>query len=188
MKLADTTDGEDQLEIDILIGADFYWDFVLGDVIRGDSGPVALKTSLGWVLSGNMFNKNATSTNLVSAHVMKLDVECQSEDDRLDELVRRFWNLDDINVSKISGSDVLQRFEESVEYDNCRYTVRLPWKEMVDAIPDNYSLCKARLLSLLNRLKKNPGLLKEYDKIIREQEQEGIIENVDSICEPGSVH
>ena len=39
-------------EVDLLIGSDFYWDFVSGEMRRGDKGPVAAKTTLGWILSG----------------------------------------------------------------------------------------------------------------------------------------
>ena len=39
-------------EVDILIGNDIYWCFFTGDLKRGEFGPVAMKTTLGWVLSG----------------------------------------------------------------------------------------------------------------------------------------
>ena len=52
LKLADSSDGAAELAIDVLIGADVYWEFVTGDVIKGNDGPVAVKTLLGWVLSG----------------------------------------------------------------------------------------------------------------------------------------
>ena len=38
--------------IDVLIGSDYYWQLVSGRVVRGDDGPVALHTNLGWVLTG----------------------------------------------------------------------------------------------------------------------------------------
>ena len=34
-------------EIDVLIGGDYYWDFVCDEVVRDESGPVALLTKLG---------------------------------------------------------------------------------------------------------------------------------------------
>ena len=38
-------------EIDVLIGLDFYYSFVSRDVVRGGSNePVALRTSLSWVV------------------------------------------------------------------------------------------------------------------------------------------
>ena len=40
------------MEVDLLIGSDYYWSFVTGETRRGDGGPVAVRTKLGWVLSG----------------------------------------------------------------------------------------------------------------------------------------
>ena len=52
LSLADTTDECDRLEIDILLGSDYYWTLLTGEVRRGPSGPVGVQTELGWVLSG----------------------------------------------------------------------------------------------------------------------------------------
>ena len=47
LKLVD--EGLDKENIDLLIGADFYWDIVGGSVKRGNSvAPVALGSKLGW--------------------------------------------------------------------------------------------------------------------------------------------
>ena len=39
-------------EIDVLIGSDFYLEFVTGEVVQGEEDPVAINTTLGWMLSG----------------------------------------------------------------------------------------------------------------------------------------
>ena len=53
LRLADNSHGDEELKKDVLIGADFYWHFVRGSVIRGPgSGPIAFSTRLGYVLSG----------------------------------------------------------------------------------------------------------------------------------------
>ena len=50
--------------IDILIGGDYFYTFVGGNVIRGTSGPVGVETSFGYTLSGGlppqMFEKEST--------------------------------------------------------------------------------------------------------------------------------
>ena len=52
-------------------------------------------------------------------------------------------------------------------------------------LPDNFELSSGRLISTLKRLKKDPPLLKKYDRIINEQLQNGIIEQVcASLMEP----
>jgi len=50
-ELADYPTEDYGSEVDLLIGNDFSWSFFTGDMKRGESGPVAMKTSLGWVLS-----------------------------------------------------------------------------------------------------------------------------------------
>ena len=50
LKLADYSDSEDS--IDVLIGADYYWDFVTSEIVRGDFGPTAVNSKFGWLLSG----------------------------------------------------------------------------------------------------------------------------------------
>ena len=52
LELADSSDVNASDNIDILIGANFYDEFVLGETIRGASGPVAVNGRLGWLVSG----------------------------------------------------------------------------------------------------------------------------------------
>lgn len=50
---SDVCPREENLEVDLLVGADYLWEFMKGDVVRGERDePVAILTSLGWVLSG----------------------------------------------------------------------------------------------------------------------------------------
>ncbi|CAB4004998.1 Hypothetical predicted protein [Paramuricea clavata] len=52
LNLADLNTGEEELEVDILVGSDQYWNLITGAVRRGDSGPNAMGTKVGWVLYG----------------------------------------------------------------------------------------------------------------------------------------
>ena len=54
----------ENLNIDILIGTDFYWKFCNRNVINANEGPVAMETCLGWVLSGP-FKNDYTHSNAV---------------------------------------------------------------------------------------------------------------------------
>ena len=64
LKLADSFD-EQFINIDILIGTDFYHTFCTDEIIRGTSNkPVALSSLFGWVLSGYYkVNKKQKSKN-----------------------------------------------------------------------------------------------------------------------------
>ena len=47
LELADSADSDDVLEVDVLIGSDWYWNLVTERVIRGKSGPIAIHTKVG---------------------------------------------------------------------------------------------------------------------------------------------
>ena len=53
IQLADDCLSDSQADIEILIGSDNVWRFMLGEVRRGETGdsPVAVFTVFGWVLS-----------------------------------------------------------------------------------------------------------------------------------------
>ena len=54
LDLADFVEGQGSQHdtIDVLIGSDYYWNFVTREMARGDSGPVAINSVFGWMLSG----------------------------------------------------------------------------------------------------------------------------------------
>jgi hypothetical protein len=77
----------------------------------------------------------------------------------------------------------------STTFEDGRYKVSLPWKEFHGPLPHNYHLSLRRLKSLLRRLKQTPNLLKEYDSIIRDQMESGIVESVaEPNLTPNQVH
>ena len=38
--------------IDILLGADYYYEVVTGEIIKGDTDPTAVASKFGWLLTG----------------------------------------------------------------------------------------------------------------------------------------
>ena len=71
-----------------------------------------------------------------------------------------------------------EQFLQQISFDGQRYKVSLPWKEYHPPLPDHYDLCRKRLESLMRRLRQNPQLLKEYDRIIYDQLEKGMIQKV----------
>ena len=67
---------------------------------------------------------------------------------------------------------------KEISFDGRHCEVALPWKEDYFPRTNNYRMCEIRLQSLHFKLKKDPDLLRDYDKIIQEQEQTGIVERV----------
>ena len=84
LQLAETHQGDNPIEIDMLIGSDLYWQLVTGEIIRGQAGPVAVETKLGWVLSGPV-NSNMTDGNnatVLTVHTLHIGT---GPDEQLDK-------------------------------------------------------------------------------------------------------
>lgn len=189
LTLADDCEGE--ADIDILVGADQYWNLVTGRLIRGDSGPTTIYTKLGWVLSRPVHYQapSSTTVNLTSTHVLKCQVSNHSDPDLLESKLERFWRLESLCIVP-NESSVYDDFQQRICFDGQTYEVNLPWKEPHPMLPDNYSLSKSRLVSLLSRLRNDPGVLKEYHAVFQEQLNAGIVERVEEggAGEVGEVH
>ena len=103
------------LGVDILVGADHYWSLVTGEVRRGSSGPVALNTRLGWVLSGSIEQQDDTASTEVtcmSAHTLRTDTH-QIE---LENQLRNVWELEAIGI-KQESDPVHDKFVEFLTFD-----------------------------------------------------------------------
>jgi len=100
---SDVCPRQENLEVDMLIGADYLWEFMRGEVVRGEKDePVAISTSLGWVLSGPLKipqQKSTAGTNLVT-HVLEIqEQEVQGTvHETLSVEFQRLWDLDSIGI------------------------------------------------------------------------------------------
>lgn len=180
LDLADPNQGgnDDLVEVDLLIGSDYYWWFATGETKRGEEGPVAVRTRLGWVLSGTLSMEEGCSTahNFLTTHCLRIEA-IPSTRDPLDEILHSFWNLESLGVDTKADS-VLEEFTQTVQFKDGRYEVSLPWKNSHPMLPDNYLLSRKRLGGLIKRLRHDPEVLKEYDSIIQSQRSQGIVEEV----------
>ena len=172
----------EELNCEILIGANFYWHFLSGKCIKAHQGPVAMESVLGWILSGPVDNDSrveSTHANFVETHVLRLESIAEIKETSLEAQVSKFWELESIGIQKQENT-VYESFEDEISFELDRYEVKLPWKPYHPMLPDNYQLCRKRLKGTFDRLCRDPILLQEYDSIIREQEDRGIIERVAS--------
>ena len=60
LELAVSTEDKEVINLDILVGLDYYWNFVTGEVIKEGTGLTAVYSSLGWILSGQVVGSAST--------------------------------------------------------------------------------------------------------------------------------
>ena len=166
--------------IDILIGSDFYWDIVGSEMIRAESGPVAISSKFGWLLSGPTSDVKDTSTvatNLVISGGSTVLFDIQ--EDPVVKTLKQFWETESVGIKSCERyDDSTDTFNENVRFNGERYETVLPWKNDMPQISSDFDLCSKRLKSLQRKLLNQPELLREYDEIIRDQERAGIIEQI----------
>ena len=184
---SDVCRAEETLAVDILIGSDAIWEFQEGTSIRGGPGePVAIKTKLGWVLSGPLKITGKEFKSVDNAVVIFLPSVNQSVENRnIEESVNRLWDLETLGIRQ---DDVHETVKDDIIFTGYRFSVGLPWKTGHNKLPSNYGNCVARLQGQLRKFKKDPIIFEECNKIITEQLENGVIEKVAQLNEAEKVH
>ena len=97
--LSDVFRHKEQLEIDVLIGADYLWSFQSGNFVREGLGePVAIETGLGWVVSGPLESSQSTMREqTVSVNLVGRDSIIA---EKLEEDVQALWDLETVSKSQ----------------------------------------------------------------------------------------
>ena len=102
---------------------------------------------LGWLINGPVNRDQTTNSvnlNISHSHVMKVQCE-KTEEKLLSEEISNFWKLDVIGIAE-EEKEIEERI--CIKFENGRYKVKLPFKELPLQLADNYMLVKKRLEQL----------------------------------------
>ena len=134
-----TSSAQSLNSIDILSSSDHYWDFVTGESIRGDFGPTAVKSKLGWLLSGPT-NNSQNETNVVSDLVITGESFSNGakESDEMADMLERLWDVEGLGIVETNYESELVKRKGDITFN---YEVELPWRG--DCLPqsNNYEIC-----------------------------------------------
>lgn len=172
-------------EIEMLIGAQLFSRLILAGRIYGPPGrPDALQTTLGFIVMGEVPLSKPEPRNLTSAF-------CAFTGPRLDELVRSFWELEEVpscTAAKLSSEEqeCEQFYKSTTTRDSTgRYTVGLPFKSDPTELGSSLNTAEKRFFSLERKFRASPQLREAYDKVIREYLELGYLAPVNPV--PGDV-
>ena len=155
------------------------WNFKDQQTIRGGiDEPVAVNTKLGWVISGPLKGKiTENSEDCISTLFCiendKVYFAGIEKPNSLDKDVGKLWDLDSVGVRAVDTvyTDVIG----NITLTGKIYAVGLPLKVGHKQLPSNYSNCVSRLKSQIKELQNHPDLSNEFHKILKDQEERGII-------------
>jgi len=102
-----------------------------------------------------------------------------SDNDALLSTLKCFWELESLGIiDEPLVEEEVDTILRNLQFTGTRYEINLPWKLDLQDLPNHKSMCVNCLKSLLCCLQKDGVVLQEYDKIIQEQLEKGIIEKV----------
>ena len=129
-----------------MIGSNYLWQFHEGEVIRGgQEEPVAVKTSLGWVISGPLKGEQLNSKSECNfvGYVSEPTSLSRRAKIELEDNLSRLWDLDTVSIRE--KDDVHVHTIDNIQFNGERYSVGLPWKVGHGPVPSNYGNALGRL-------------------------------------------
>ncbi|XP_037812758.1 uncharacterized protein LOC119604295 [Lucilia sericata] len=149
--------------IDLILGNDINLDGIKRDVCGSAS---AYRTVFGWVLSGPVKTQPIYSFSTCVG---------STEDFTLDEIVRKFWEQEEIPSTRPASSEdeYCEKFyqQTTTRLPNGRYMVRLPFRQ---EFPESRFLGPSRFIALSQyvrmeqMLEKDPALSTQYNDVLTE--------------------
>ena len=200
LDLADTIPRESESSsVELLIGNDYYLDIILSQKIEVQPGLYFLASKLGWILTGRTneldSGVNETSMLILTYGNDLLETGLVTDVDAVlphKRNIQDFWNVETIGIldtPETSLDELVQKkFEQSLKFENGRYQVTWPWKDVNPDLPTNWELALGRLRSSVSKMRNKPELMKAYDSVIRDQLEKGVIEKVTEKYADGQKH
>ncbi|GFX73255.1 integrase catalytic domain-containing protein [Trichonephila clavipes] len=116
-----------------------------------------------------------TNTNNFSCYFLK-------DNDSVDDTLKLFFELESLGIKDDpcyrKDDQAMNIFKETVQYNNNRYVVELPFRKHWNELSNNISVAKQRFQSLWGRLRRDKTLYTQYKETIQDYLNQGIIEKV----------
>ncbi|GFY33694.1 integrase catalytic domain-containing protein [Trichonephila clavipes] len=153
-------------KIEILLGADVAGKLLTGTMFYLKSGPVAIKTKLGWTLMGKTYRNE---TKFDKNHFMNVTSMFVN-----DMCISDLWKLDSLGITdpvetktKLEiQKETLNHFQKTISVDiSGRYEVALPWVLDNKLLSSNRKLAENRLESTKRKLI-TTGKFEEYQDVL----------------------
>ena len=170
------------LEIDILVGQDFYYDLIKGSPQKLSTGLVLIPTISGAVLAGKTSSSNVNKKPKILTVDYIPAFRTLSRDEEIDD-VKKLTSLENMGIGPLEEeiSPVLDRFNTTTLHNGERYTVVIPKRpRRIEKLPSNFFLAFKRVLGIYKRLSKvkNETDFIKYSGIMEEQLEANVLEKV----------
>ena len=101
------------MSVDILIGSDYYWNIIENKVVRGESGPVAIKSKVGYILSASFYISAISNSTAFVCYKIKCSYKIVTH--TLHKTVEKFWGIEKIGIEE--NRSVYNPLCEEISFD-----------------------------------------------------------------------
>ncbi|GFV89144.1 integrase catalytic domain-containing protein [Trichonephila clavipes] len=133
-------------EIHALLNADIFFRIIKDNVYKVNKELLFRETEFGWIAGGRL---QGTNTNNFSCYFLK-------DNDSVDDTLKLFFELESLGIKDDpcyrKDDQAMNIFKETVQYNNNRYVVELPFRKHWNELSNNISVAKQRFQSLWGRL------------------------------------
>ncbi|XP_039746104.1 uncharacterized protein LOC120623888 [Pararge aegeria] len=159
-------------KIDMVLSVGVYSKILLEGLIKGPPGtPIAQKTRLGWILSGDIYDPNSRNSELYNNVIVSMHVQSCEND-----ILKKIWEIEECkSVSKKLLTEEEEKceklFSETKKRDNSgRYIIKLPFRQNDPPCKygDSRHIARKRYFLLEKKLLRNPDLKVQYAAVIKE--------------------
>jgi len=172
--------------VDLLIGCNLLQDVLLTETRQGDSKqPIARKTIFGWVVMGRYSANDEISNSEANDEISNSEANVCNviANSTSDELLRRFWETEEIITSSIyttEEEEVMKHYNSNtVLLPAGRYQVMLPKKPDAPALGDSRLRAIRRYFANEKNLQAK-GKLQPFNEVVQEYLDLGHAEAVPS--------
>jgi len=150
--------------IDILLGAEIFFETLMTERYVCKGLPVLKNTKLGYILSGKLYH----------SYVKDYKRQCHSffvQIYSLHHIMERFWSTEEMTNKILTKEEkeCERHFELNTRrLETGRYEVRLPLSDSADKLGDSYNTAKAKFLTIEQSLLKQPQPKKDYSDFLEE--------------------
>ncbi|XP_049869686.1 uncharacterized protein LOC126369369 isoform X1 [Pectinophora gossypiella] len=167
--------------IDMILGADIFWDLVGPQRIKlGVGTPMLCESRLGWLVCGPtaLIQSSHIKCNFVNVNTDPVEML----NDNIQNQMTQFWKLEEVsNACQYSQEETLCEdhfVENTTRMPDGRFCVKIPLKQSPDLLGDSVERAKRCFLSLERRNKARPNFDKMYKDFMREYNSLGHMSQV----------
>lgn len=167
-----------ETNVEILVGGDYYWEIVTGQIERFSKNLVCLETKFGWVIQGPITTPSLKINNsVVRVGLVNLG--------KTSDMMKSLWELEALGIDgnpQVEPVDtkIMEKFKEDIEFKSGRYHVKFPWRVEKEVLSNNIAVATQRMKPLVKKFNLDSELYAEYKKVIEEQLELGIAEKVEN--------